>query len=50
MGLVSPFPHGTRILSIIREYLGLEGGPPIFKQFFTKIILLLPTNKAQKQD
>ena len=26
----SPFPHGTVPLSVTREYLGLEGGPPIF--------------------
>ncbi len=24
----SPFPHGTSALSVIEEYLGLEGGPP----------------------
>src|SRR4026209_1021592 len=28
----SPFPHGTRALSVIEEYLGLEGGPPRFAQ------------------
>jgi hypothetical protein len=28
----SPFPHGTRALSVIEEYLGLEGGPPGFAQ------------------
>src|SRR5690348_6765053 len=28
----SPFPHGTGSLSVTEEYLGLEGGPPIFRQ------------------
>src|SRR5437667_8019256 len=28
----SPFPHGTGALSVTEEYLGLEGGPPIFRQ------------------
>ena len=27
-GFFSPFPHGTRTLSVTKEYLGLEGGPP----------------------
>src|SRR3546814_1408601 len=27
-GCFSPFPHGTSSLSVIQEYLGLEGGPP----------------------
>ena len=31
LGFFSPFPHGTCSLSIIESYLGLEGGPPIFK-------------------
>src|SRR4029450_7263007 len=31
-GCFSPFPHGTRALSVTEEYLGLEGGPPIFRQ------------------
>ena len=26
----SPFPHGTGALSVTREYLALEGGPPSF--------------------
>jgi hypothetical protein len=29
-GFFSPFPHGTRSLSVAREYLALEGGPPCF--------------------
>src|SRR5688500_20215692 len=28
----SPFPHGTRALSVADEYLALEGGPPCFSQ------------------
>lgn len=28
LGFFSPFPHGTCTLSVIEEYLGLEGGPP----------------------
>ena len=31
-GFFSPFPHGTCSLSVKEEYLGFEGGPPIFKQ------------------
>src|SRR5688500_12081705 len=31
----SPFPHGTGALSVIEEYLGLEGGPPRFAQNYT---------------
>jgi hypothetical protein len=29
-GFFSPFPHGTGSLSVAREYLALEGGPPSF--------------------
>ena len=36
----SPFPHGTRALSVIEEYLGLEGGPPRFAQNSTCFALL----------
>src|SRR6476620_12156912 len=39
-GCFSPFPHGTCSLSVTREYLGLEGGPPIFEQGFTCPALL----------
>src|SRR5919108_4809992 len=31
-GHFSPFPHGTRALSVTREYLGLPGGPGRFTQ------------------
>ena len=39
-GCFSPFPHGTSSLSVIEEYLGLEGGPPMFRQDFTCPALL----------
>ena len=31
-GSISPFPHGTCSLSVKTAFLGLEGGPPIFRQ------------------
>ncbi len=34
-GCFSPFPRGTRSLSVTIEYLALEGGPPRFSQGFT---------------
>jgi hypothetical protein len=39
-GCFSPFPHGTCSLSVMHEYLGLEGGPPNFRQGFTCPALL----------
>ncbi len=30
LGFFSPFPHGTGPLSVAREYLALEDGPPRF--------------------
>src|ERR1700740_1287801 len=39
-GCFSPFPHGTSALSVTEEYLGLEGGPPTFRQGFTCPALL----------
>ena len=39
-GCFSPFPHGTGSLSVVEEYLGLEGGPPMFGQGFTCPALL----------
>ena len=36
----SPFPHGTGSLSVSREYLALEDGPPRFKQDFSCPVLL----------
>ncbi len=40
LGCFSPFPHGTCSLSVGCEYLGLEGGPPMFGQDFTCPALL----------
>ena len=42
-GCFSPFPHGTSSLSVSKEYLGLEGGPPIFRQDCTCPALLKST-------
>ena len=39
-GCFSPFPHGTGSLSVSKEYLGLEGGPPMFRQDCTCPALL----------
>lgn len=39
-GFFSPFPHGTGSLSVGREYLALEDGPPMFRQGFTCPALL----------
>src|SRR5436305_14701043 len=39
-GYFSPFPHGTSPLSVTREYLALEGGPPGFGPRFTGAVLL----------
>jgi hypothetical protein len=36
----SPFPHGTCALSVTREYLALEGGPPRFAQDYSCPTLL----------
>src|SRR5258707_15762281 len=45
-GCFSPFPHGTGSLSVAEEYLGLEGGPPTFRQNFTCSALLKDTSIA----
>ena len=39
----SPFPHGTSSLSVIDEYLGLDGGPPRFPQNFKCSVVLRNT-------
>ena len=39
-GFFSPFPRGTRSLSVAREYLALEGGPPGFPRDFTCPVVL----------
>lgn len=47
-GHFSPFPHGTRALSVIREYLGLPGGPGRFTQDFSGPVLLgIPSRSLQ---
>jgi hypothetical protein len=43
-GFFSPFPHGTGSLSVGREYLALEDGPPMFNQGFTCPDLLVVTH------
>src|SRR5512143_1276965 len=45
-GCFSPFPHGTCSLSVAEEYLGLEGGPPMFRQDFTCPALLVSRGSA----
>ena len=45
-GCFSPFPHGTGSLSVSKEYLAFEGGPPIFKQDFTCPALLNSFNRT----
>ena len=45
-GCFSPFPHGTCSLSVAEEYLGLEGGPPVFRQDCTCPALLASSLKA----
>ena len=39
-GCFSSFSRLTGSLSVVEEYLGLEGGPPIFRQDFTCPALL----------
>ena len=39
-GFFSPFPRGTGSLSVINEYLALEGGPPRFRPDFTWPVIL----------
>src|SRR5437868_4933521 len=47
-GRFSPFPHGTCSLSVIREYLGLPGGPGRFTQDFSGPVLLgIPSDSQQ---
>jgi hypothetical protein len=46
-GRFSPFPHGTRPLSVIRKYLGLPGGPGRFTQDSTSPVLLGKTPNSR---
>ena len=48
-GFFSPFPHGTRSLSVTTEYLALEDGPPGFRQGFS-CPALLTDNTASSID
>jgi hypothetical protein len=43
-GFFSPFPHGTCSLSVNKEYLALEDGPPTFNQGFSCPGLLFSVN------
>jgi hypothetical protein len=45
-GSFSPFPRGTGTLSVAREYLALEGGPPRFAPNFTCSVLLRNSSGA----
>ena len=45
LGFFSPFPHGTGALSVIEEYLALEGGPPIFRQDVSCPALLMDPDR-----
>jgi hypothetical protein len=40
LGCFSPVPHGTRTLSVTRESLALEGGPPSFTPDYSGRALL----------
>src|ERR687894_2854057 len=42
-GCFSPVPHGTRPLSVTRESLALEGGPPSFTPDYSSRALLRNT-------
>ena len=46
-GYFSPFPRGTCSLSVVREYLALEGGPPDFLPGFTCPTVLWPLPQVQ---
>src|SRR6202035_271843 len=45
-GCFSPFPHGTGALSVTEEYVGLEGGPTMFRQDCTCPALLEAPSSA----
>ncbi len=47
-GRFSPFPHGTRSLSVIRKYLGLPGGPGRFTQDSSSPVLLGNTPNSRQ--
>src|SRR5512136_1655602 len=43
----SPFPHGTSALSVAREYLALEDGPPGFPQDSSCPVVLGKRTRSQ---
>ena len=45
-GFFSPFPHGTGSLSVGREYLAFEDGPPMFRQDCTCPALLFVAHQS----
>ena len=47
LGCFSPVPHGTRPLSVTRESLALEGGPPSFTPDFSGRALLRNTARPR---
>ncbi len=49
-GCFSPFPHGTRPLSVTGECSALEGGPPCFGPGFTCPALLGHRHRAGARD
>ena len=49
-GFFSPFPHGTGSLSVAREYLALEGGPPRFLRGFTCPVVLGYAGQRDQRD
>ena len=49
LGFFSPFPHGTGSLSVVCEYLALEGGPPGFRRGFSCPALLRNEDRPNEQ-
>ena len=47
-GCFSPVPHGTRPLSVTRESLALEGGPPSFTPDYSGRALLRNTTGGRR--
>ena len=47
LGCFSPVPHGTRPLSVTRESLALEGGPPSFTPDYSSRALLRIATSSQ---
>ena len=47
-GCFSPVPHGTRPLSVTRESLALEGGPPSFTPDYSSRALLRNSTQTER--